>query len=106
MSEHQRTPAAKLDEAQSTPATAVFAWRGSGVVVLGDYHDDRWVVSRGWLKADAMTDIRRWTFAAPTAFSGQVRRLVLEATGDGALARDRSAEALAWATAAAGTAAS
>ncbi len=105
MNEFTRSPASSQDDAQSTPAR-LFAWRGGGVVVLGDYHDDRWVVSRGWLKADAMTDVRRWTFAAPGAFSGQVRRLVLDATGDSELSRATYADALDWATAAAGQSAS
>ncbi len=100
MSEYRRSPAPKPDDTQ-TSATTFFGWRGGGVVLLGDYHDDRWIVSRGWLKADALTDIRRWTFAAPSAFSGQVRRLVLEATGDGPQARLCGAEALAWANEAA-----
>ncbi len=105
MSEFRRAPASRLDAAQ-TPQATLFVWRGGGVVVLGDYHDDRWVVSRGWLKADALTDVRRWTFAAPSAFAGQVRRLVLDATGDGALARANGADALDWATAASGQSAS
>lgn len=96
MSEFRPIPASRLDEAQSTP-TMLFGWRGGGVVLLGDFADDRWIVMRGWLKADALTDVRRWTFAAPSAFSGQVRRLVLEATGDAAMARARGAEAHAWA---------
>lgn len=82
-------------------AADLFAWRGGAIVLLGEYRDDRWTVARGWMKADALTDVRRWTFAAPAAFAGQFRRLVLEATDDAATARARGAEALAWATRAA-----
>jgi hypothetical protein len=85
------------EEAQA-PSDALYGWRGGGIVLLGDYRDERWTIARGWVTADAMTDVRRWTFAAPSAFAGQVRRLVLEASGDGALARVRGAEALRWAT--------
>jgi hypothetical protein len=87
-----------MDAAQVAPSS-LFGWRGGGVVLLGDYADDRWTIARGWLGADGLTDVRRWTFAAPSAFAGQVRRLVLEATDDAALARARGAEALVWATA-------
>ncbi|MFM9107363.1 MAG: hypothetical protein ACKOWF_11775, partial [Chloroflexota bacterium] len=61
---------------------ALFGWRGSSVVVFGDYRDERWTVSRGWIEGDALRNIRRWTFGAPSAFAGQVRRLVLDATND------------------------
>jgi hypothetical protein len=75
----------------------VFGWRGSSVVLFGDYHDERWTVSRGWIEGDALKNVRRWTFAAPSAFAGQVRRLVLEATNDGTMARLVSSDALRWA---------
>lgn len=76
---------------------ALFGWRGSSVVLFGDYRDERWTVSRGWVEGDALKDVRRWTFAAPSAFAGQVRRLVLEATNDGTMARLVSGDALHWA---------
>jgi hypothetical protein len=77
--------------------TTLFAWRGSGIVLFGERNDDRWILARGWLNADRLEDVRRWSFAQPVAFSGQVRRLVKEATGDVNHARDEGHRALAWA---------
>ncbi|MGI9254532.1 MAG: hypothetical protein ACR2J8_12355 [Thermomicrobiales bacterium] len=76
---------------------ALFGWRGSGIVLFGDYRNERWTVSRGWIEGDSLANIRRWTFAAPSAFAGQVRRLVLEATNDGTIARVAGGDALRWA---------
>ena len=44
--------------------------------------------------------VRRWSFAQPILFSRQVRRLITDANGNGALARDEGLRALAWAEAA------
>jgi hypothetical protein len=60
----------------------LFAWRGGGIVLLGEINGDRLIVIRGWLGQDKLTDVRRWSFASSRAFGGQVRRLALEATGD------------------------
>ena len=95
MNETWELPANDSDHAFSRDA--LFGWRGSSVVLLGDYRDERWTVSRGWSEGDALRDIRRWTFAAPSAFAGQVRRLVLEATNDATMARLVSDDALHWA---------
>jgi hypothetical protein len=75
---------------------SLFMWRGHGIVLLGQYHDGRWVLARGWLAADALEHVRQWSFAAPGPFAGQVRRLVAEASGNQVAARDESARALAW----------
>jgi hypothetical protein len=75
----------------------LYGWRGAEIVLLGEYRDERWTVARGWIAGDALTNIRRWTFAAPSAFAGQVRRLVLEATNDSAVAREAGSDALRWA---------
>jgi hypothetical protein len=40
--------------------------------------------------------VRRWSFAESVTFSGQVRRLVMEASGDSTLAREEGQRALAW----------
>lgn len=74
----------------------LFMWRGQGIVLLGEHSGGRWVLARGWVTADALEHVRRWSFAAPGPFAGQVRRLVAEATGDQVVARDESARALAW----------
>jgi hypothetical protein len=75
---------------------SLFMWRGNGIVLLGEVSEGRWVLARGWVTADALEHVRRWSFAAPGPFAGQVRRLVAEATGDQLIARDESARALAW----------
>lgn len=74
----------------------LYAWRGNGIVLLGEQVGDRWVISRGWLADDTMTSVRRWSFAAAGPFCGQVRRLVWDATSDADLAREQGLEALAW----------
>jgi hypothetical protein len=75
----------------------LFMWRGSGIVLLGERVDDRWVLARGWLGGDRLEHVRRWSFSQPIPFSGQVRRLVMEACGDFAHARDEGLRALGWA---------
>jgi hypothetical protein len=57
------------------------------------------VLARGWLAGDRLEHVRRWSFTQPIPFSGQVRRLVMEALDDFAVARDESFRALAWAEA-------
>ena len=79
--------------------SALFMWRGHGIVLLGQHSEGRWVLARGWVSADALEHVRRWSFAAPGPFAGQVRRLVAEATGDQVVARDESARALVWTSA-------
>ncbi len=79
--------------------SSLFLWRGNGIVLLGQHSEGRWILARGWVTADALEHVRRWSFAAPGPFAGQVRRLVAEATGDQVLARDESARALAWVSA-------
>lgn len=77
-------------------AGSLFLWRGHGIVLLGQYSEGRWVLARGWVTADALEYVRRWSFASPGPFAGQVRRLVAEATGDQVTARVESARALSW----------
>lgn len=78
-------------------ATAMlFLWRGAGIVLYGAPEEDRWVLARGWLEGDRLQHIRRWSFAQPIPFSGQVRRLIMDATGDAALACREGLRALAW----------
>ena len=86
-----------------TEVSSLFMWRGHGIVLLGHYHDGRWVLARGWATADALEDVRRWSFAEPGPFAGQVRRLVAEASGDQRAARDEHARALAWVSSLAAT---
>jgi hypothetical protein len=71
-------------------------WRGAGIVLIGSREAERWVLARGWLHGDRLEHVRRWTFAKPITFSGQIRRLVMEATSDFSLARDEGMRALAW----------
>ena len=80
-------------------AAPLFMWRGAGIVLIGAYEDGRWVLARGWLAGDRLEHIRRWSFAQPIPFSGQVRRLVMEALDDFAVAREEGCRALGWAEA-------
>ena len=77
-------------------ASGLFAWSGGGIVLLAERAEERWVVARGWRQGDRLSDVRRWSFADPRAFAGQVRRLAREATGDPTGARDIGDAALAW----------
>lgn len=78
------------------PAAALFLWRGAGIVLFGEREDGRWVLARAWLEGDRLEHVRRWSFAQPIPFSGQVRRLVMDASRDFALAREEGLRALAW----------
>ena len=90
---------------RTAPASAeretapLFMWRGAGIVLFGAYEGGRWVLARGWLASDRLEHVRRWSFAEPIPFSGQVRRLVMEAVDDFGAAREEGFRALAWAEA-------
>jgi hypothetical protein len=86
----------RLSSLQSTDELII--WRGAGIALVGENDGDRWVIARGWLPADQMTDIRRWVFSTPEAFSGQFRRLVSEACGNSDEGRAAGAAAAAWAS--------
>lgn len=75
----------------------LIVWRGGGIVLLGEAHGDHWIVSRGWLGPETLTDVRRWTFSTPEAFGVQFRRLVREATGHRRDADAIGAAAMYWA---------
>ena len=79
-----------------TTVDTLFMWRGHGIVLLGQHHDGRWVLARSWITADALEDVRQWSFADPGPFAGQVLRLVAEATGDQHVARAERLRAQAW----------
>ncbi len=87
------TPPASVER----DAAPLFMWRGAGIVLFGAYEEGRWVLARGWLAGDRLEHVRRWSFAQPIPFSGQVRRLVMEAQADFAIAREEGFRALAWA---------
>lgn len=84
----------------SSPTASLFAWRGNGIVLIGTRENDRWILARAWLEDDRLQHVRRWSFAQPIPYSRQVRRLIMEATGNIAHARDEALRALAWAEAA------
>ena len=83
--------------APASAAADLFAWSGGGIVLLGERSADRWVVARGWRQGDRLSDVRRWSFADPRAFAGQIRRLAHDATGDPTGAARVGCEAIAWA---------
>jgi hypothetical protein len=83
----------------ANPTGSLFMWRGNGIVLIGAREDDRWVLARAWLEDDRLQHVRRWSFTQPITYSRQVRRLIMEATGNVLLARDEGLRALAWAEA-------
>jgi len=76
--------------------TPLFMCRGAGIVLIGTHENGRWVLARAWLEGDRLEHVRRWSFPRPIPFSGQVRRLIIDATGDSVTARDEGFRALAW----------
>ena len=98
MNEPTITPIAR--HAVASPTANLFMWRGNGIVLIGTYDDNRWVLARAWLQGDRLEHVRRWSFAQPIRFSRQVRRLITEANDNVALAHDEGLRALAWAEAA------
>ena len=72
-------------------------WRGGGIILIGAQEGGCWILARAWLSGDRLEYVRRWSFAQPIQFSGQVRRLIMEANDDFGLARDEGRRALAWA---------
>jgi hypothetical protein len=97
MNEPPINPIALHPRANQT--ASLFRWRGNGIVLIGTREDDRWVLARAWLEDDRLQHVRRWSFTQPISYSRQVRRLIMEATGNVVLARDEALHALAWAEA-------
>ena len=83
----------------TSPTTSLFRWRGNGIVLIGTHEDGRWILARAWLEDDRLQHVRRWSFTQPIPYSRQVRRLIMEDTGNVMLARDEALHALAWAEA-------
>jgi hypothetical protein len=99
MNDHVSLTQRALPGARAQAAAPLFMWRGAGIVLFGAFEDGRWVLARGWLTGDRLEHIRRWSFAQPIPFSGQVRRLVMDAQVDFSIAREEGFRALAWAEA-------
>jgi hypothetical protein len=97
---NEPTIAPIAQHAVESPIANLFMWRGNGIVLIGTHDDGRWVLARAWLLGDRLEHVRRWSFAQPIPFSGQVRRLITEANDNVALAREEGLRALAWAEAA------
>lgn len=97
MSDFVFSPPRAAPPALAREAAPLFMWCGAGIVLIGAYEEGRWVLARGWLAGDRLEHVRRWSFAQPIPFSGQVRRLVMEAMDDFAAARDEGCRALGWA---------
>ena len=94
MNEFLINPIAPPTSGEAT--TSLFMWRGCGIVLFGEHENERWVLARAWIQGDRLEHVRRWSFAAPIPFSGQVRRLVMDASGDFDRARAEGQRALAW----------
>ena len=84
----------------ANPTASLFMWRGNGIVLIGTREEGRWVLARAWLQGDQLEHVRRWSFTQPIPYSGQVRRLIMDATSNFGHARDEGLRALAWAEAA------
>ena len=95
MYEFSTNPIAPEVPVEST--AGLFTWRGGGIVLIGTQEGGRWVLARGWLQGDQLQHVRRWSFAQPIPFSRQVRRLVTDANGGAAQAREAGLRALEWA---------
>jgi hypothetical protein len=74
----------------------IYAWRGDEIVLFAERNDGAWILARGWLFGDRLTDVRRWTFGTAEALVGQVRRLARDATGNQTLAAEAAAAARDW----------
>src|SRR3954462_7721302 len=74
----------------------LFMWRGSGIVLLGEQSEGRWILARAWLQGDRLEYVRRWSFAEPIPFSRQVRGRAMDASGDSTLAHEEGQRALTW----------
>ena len=81
----------------TSPTAGLFTWRGNGIVLIGTRENDRWILARAWLEDDRLQHVRRWSFSQPISYSRQVRRLIVEATGNVTHARDEALRALDWA---------
>ncbi len=81
----------------AAPTTDLFAWSGGEIVLFAERSADRWIVARGWRHGDRLEHVRRWSFADPIRFAGQIRRLVREATHDTTEASGAFHDALNWA---------
>lgn len=82
-----------LDTSEAVMLTPeMLMWRGGNVVLFLEYHEERWIVARGWLSGDELRHIRRWFFGQPAAAIGQVRRLVRDAGGDFDAAKDAGSQ--------------
>jgi len=74
----------------------LFAWTDGRVVLFVDHTDAALIVARGWRRGDRLTDVRRWSFDSERRATGQVRRLVGEATGDPFAADATAGEFTGW----------
>lgn len=63
---------------QAAEDSGLFVWRSGLSILIGQVEDERWVLARGWLEADTLSNVRRWSFADPVAFARQVGRLSAE----------------------------
>jgi hypothetical protein len=91
------TPGTRHNHPAVAPHPDLFTWSGGDVVLLASREADRLVIARGWRQADRLEHIRRWSFATPPTFAGQIKRLVRDATADSSTASHVAHAALTWA---------
>jgi hypothetical protein len=94
-SDHHHPPCA--EDVDLRTEAGLFLWRGAGIVLLGHFDGERWIVARGWLHSDSLGHIRRWSFPSASACCGQIRRLIQEATGNDREAATAGSSARTWA---------
>jgi hypothetical protein len=74
----------------------LFGWSNGRVVLLVNREETSWIVARGWCRGDRLGDVRRWRFDSELRATGQLRRLVEEATGDPPAAAFAAEELTGW----------
>ena len=80
------------------PEAGLFLWRSPSVVLMGQMEGDRWIVSRGWIRGDTLSHVRRWSFSSAAGLCTQIHRLAFEATASRPEAEAAGAAARTWAS--------
>lgn len=91
-------PVRTFSHLRSDATTPLFLHGVGKVVFVGYVDGSEWVLARGWRSRDRFSDVRRWRFNDPDAFSKQVFRLAREEACDPEAARAAAAAAALWAT--------
>jgi hypothetical protein len=74
----------------------LFGWTDGRIAIFVDRDASAWVIARGWLDSDRLTDVRRWRFDTERRVLGQLARLVHEATGEHRAAAEAAGRLADW----------